>query len=80
MPYFEIDSGIDVDPDEYIDSCSRREILELKKLVQRIEDSTLDGVGIREDEFREAIVQLQLNYYRLSEDDIDEIIKISNKL
>jgi hypothetical protein len=74
MPEFE--TYVDVDVDEFISACSKREIKELIEIL--IEDGHISkssiitantNVGVLESDFLEKMGKLQEKYYRLSQED-----------
>ncbi len=74
MPKFE--TYVDVDVDEFISACSKREIKELIEIL--IEDGHISkssiitantNVGVLESDFLEKMGKLQEKYYRLSQED-----------
>ena len=74
MPKFE--TYVDVDVDEFISACSKREIKELIEIL--IEDGHISkssiitantNVGVLESDFLEKMGKLEEKYYRLSQED-----------
>ena len=74
MPEFE--TYVDVDVDDFISACSKREIKELIEIL--IEDGHISkssiitantNVGVLESDFLEKMGKLQEKYYRLSQED-----------
>ncbi len=74
MPEF--DTYVDVDIDDFVSACSKREIKELIDIL--IEDGHIskssiisadENVGVLETDFLEKMGKLQEKYYRLSQED-----------
>ena len=74
MPEF--DTYVDVDIDDFVSACSKREIKELIDIL--IEDGHIskssiisadENVGALETDFLEKMGKLQEKYYRLSQED-----------
>jgi hypothetical protein len=74
MPEF--DTYVDVDVDEFLSACSKREITELIDAL--IEDGHIpesaskkvnDNIGVLESQFIEKMDGLKEKYYRLSQED-----------
>jgi hypothetical protein len=85
MPYFSTD--IDVDPDEFVSFCNKREI---KKLIDTlVEDGHLPDIvtsqgskgklGYYESEFIENLSKLGGRYYQLSKEDEELLENIFKK-
>jgi len=87
MPYF-TPEDLDVDPWEFIQSCSQKEIKEvlealadeghLPQSVLLTNSSTLPSLN--EEMFREALDKINQNYVRLSNEEEELIMKIANRL
>jgi len=85
MPEFE--SYVDVDVDEFVSSCSKREIKELIECL--VEDGHLeknqfikqpdDKKGVLEEEFLNKLEVLSTKYYSMSEEEVDMIDNLYNK-
>jgi|688.fasta_scaffold781357_3 hypothetical protein len=85
MPEFE--SYVDVDVDEFVSSCSKREIKELIECL--VEDGHLeknqfikqpnDKKGVFEEEFLNKLEVLSTKYYSMSEEEVDMIDNLYNK-
>jgi hypothetical protein len=85
MPEFE--SYVDVDVDEFVSSCSSREIKELINAL--IEDGHLeksqfikqpdDKKGVLEEEFLNKLEVLSTKYYSMSEEELEFIDNLYNK-
>ena len=83
MPEFE--NYVEVDVDEFVSACSKRDIKELIEIL--IEDghisnssiiTTNTNVGVLESDFLEKMGKLQEKYYRLSQEDektLEELFK-----
>ena len=85
MPSFYVDD-IDIDPSEFVDSCSRNEIKELiSALVSNgyIPEVTLQDndarVSVSEQEYLDALGKLNNKWNRLSNEDTDFIINLAKK-
>jgi hypothetical protein len=85
MPYFSTE--IDIDADEFVSSCSKRDI---KNLIDAlVEDGHLPelvlsngnktNLGYHESEFIEKLTILGTKYYSLSKEDEDTLEKIFKK-
>lgn len=84
MPNLEVD--VDIEVDEFVDSCSKREIKELidylieeGHLSDEVIDNNNEKMGSLEMEFVENINKLKSKYYSLSSEDEGEIMKIFKK-
>ncbi len=84
MPYFTPDD-LDIDPDEFISSCSDKEIKKLLEILK--EDGYLLNEKIdknylhySEEEYEKALQKLSGNWNRLSNEETDLIINLSKKL
>ena len=85
MPEFE--SYVDVDVDEFVSSCSKREIKELIECL--VEDGHLeknqfvkqpdDKKGVLEEEFLNKLEVLSTKYYSMSEEEVEFIDNLYNK-
>ena len=85
MPEFE--SYVDVDVDEFVSSCSSREIKELIDCL--IEDGHLkenqfvkqsdDKRGVLEEEFLEKLTVISGKYYSMTEEELESINNLYNK-
>jgi hypothetical protein len=85
MPEFE--SYVDVDVDEFVSSCSKREIKELIECL--VEDGHLeknqfikqpdDKKGVLEEEFLNKLEVLSTKYYSMSEEELEFIDNLYNK-
>lgn len=85
MPEFE--SYVDVDVDEFVSSCSKREIKELIDCL--VEDGHLeknrlvvqpeDKKGVLEEEFLGKLELLSTKYYSMSEEEVNMIDELYNK-
>jgi len=85
MPEFE--SYVDVDVDEFVSSCSSREIKELINAL--IEDGHLeknqfikqpdDKKGVLEEEFLNKLEVLSTKYYSMSGEEVEFIDNLYNK-
>lgn len=83
MPEF--DTYVDVDVDEFVSACSKREIKELIDVLVdegHINPSTIEGndknIGVFEGVFIEKMDLLKEKYYRLSREDeniLEELFK-----
>lgn len=83
MPEF--DTYVDVDADEFVSACNKREIKELIEVL--IENGHISpsastesdkNVGVLESDFIEKIEKLKQKYYRLSREDeniLEELFK-----
>jgi hypothetical protein len=81
MPDFS--TYIDIDPYEYVEECSRRELEELIGILKQgdlWEETKTDNMNILDMEWNEVIKKLSNSRLKLSNED-EEIIKtIANKL
>ena len=85
MPEFE--SYVDVDVDEFVSSCSKREIKELIECL--VEDGHLeknqfikqpdDKKGVLEEEFLNKLEVLSTKYYSMSTEEVEFIDNLYNK-
>ena len=85
MPEFE--SYVDVDVDEFVSSCSKREIKELIECL--VEDGHLeknqfvkqpdDKKGVLEEEFLNKLEVLSTKYYSMSGEEVEFIDNLYNK-
>jgi hypothetical protein len=87
MPYFYSEAELDIDVDEFVDSCSN---LEIKELILKLKkrgylDSSNGIVTDTEDRnlgqifYDQALSKLQNSYYQLSNEDIETIAAIAKK-
>ena len=78
MPYFETNPDeIEVDVDDFLSACSDSE---KKELIQALrEDGYLDE-GEDDNDFDIAVRKLLGNSWRLSKEDEETILKITNKI
>jgi hypothetical protein len=79
MPYFETTPDeIEIEVDDFLSACSDSEI---KELVQALkDDGHLTDGGRDGDDFDAAVEKLIGNSWRLSKEDEETILKISNKI
>jgi len=78
MPYFETTPDeIEVDVDDFLSACSDSE---KKELVQALKDDGYFNEGDLDNEFDIALRKLVGNSWRLSKEDEETILKISNKI
>jgi hypothetical protein len=83
MPDFTTE--IDIDPREFVDSCSRREIKDLIEYLvdeNHLPESVIEGngkLGRMESEFIEKLDLLKEKYYSLSAEEEELIEKIFKK-
>jgi len=85
MPYFQTEAEVDVEVDEFVSSCSSREIKELIGILQ--EDGHLSNFQvipeekrtIMDDEWLSCLEKLSMIRLTMSEEDIQTIKQISNK-
>jgi hypothetical protein len=85
MPEFE--SYVDVDVDEFVSSCSKREIKELIDCL--IEDGHLEKnelikqpeqkMGVLEEEFLTKLHSLSSKYYSMTQEELDLVDNLYNK-
>jgi hypothetical protein len=81
MPDFS--TYIDIDPYEYVEECSRRELQELIGILKQgdlWEETKTDNMNILDMEWNETIKKLANGRVQLSNEDEDIIRKIANKL
>jgi hypothetical protein len=81
MPDFS--TYIDIDPYEYVEECSRRELQELIGILKQgdlWEETKTDNMNILDMEWNETIKKLANGRIQLSNEDEDIIRKIANKL
>lgn len=81
MPDFS--TYIDIDPYEYVEECSRRELQELIGILKQgdlWEETKTDNMNILDMEWNETIKKLANGRVQLSNEDEDMIRKIANKL
>ncbi len=89
MPSFYVDD-IDIDPDDYVSSCSSSEINELiEELEDELEErgyiKTKQGVDSKppsanEVRFLEAVQKIKLNYLNLTLEEEAYIIELANRI
>ncbi len=86
MPYFTPDD-FDIDPFEFVDSCSKQEIKQLIEAL--IDDGHLAGnvlqksttqISLNEEMFLEALDKISDRYVSLTSEEEELIIKIANRL
>ncbi len=78
MPYFETNPDeIEVDVDDFLSACSDSEI---KELVQALKDDGHLDEGELDNDFDIAVRKLAGNSWRLSKEDEETILRISNKI
>jgi hypothetical protein len=86
MPYFTTDAEIDIDVDEFLSACSKRELKELIKALK--EDGYINShtgedikpISVMEEKFINDANKLMYNYHRLTQTEIDIIESISKRL
>lgn len=81
MPDFS--TYIDIDPYEYVDKCSRRELEELIGILKQgdlWEETKTDNMNILDMEWNEVIKKLANSRLQLSTEDEEIIKQITNKL
>jgi hypothetical protein len=81
MPDFS--TYIDIDPYEYVEECSRRELEELIGILKQgdlWEETKTDNMNILDMEWNETIKKLANGRIQLSNEDEEIIRKIANKL
>ena len=87
MPYFSSEAEISIDLDEYVLSCSSREIKELIEVLKeegRLDPSRYsdggDGIaGFSESEFEEALKKIKGKWNMLSQEEEQIILKIASR-
>jgi len=85
MPYFYTEAEVDVDIDEFLTTCNKREIEELIDALE--EDGYLTGykrpstVGgsLIEDEFQDIINKLKDSYLQMEVEDVETLKNIAKK-
>ncbi len=78
MPYFETTPDeIEVDVDDFLSACSDSEI---KELIQALKDDGHLDEGEDDNDFDIALRKLVGNSWRLSKEDEETILRITNKL
>jgi len=87
MPYFYSEAEVDVDVDEFVSSCSSREIKELidclkedghlEDYIEELKES--DSSSLIESEFTEMVFKLKDLYLQISNDDLQAIKNVVNK-
>jgi hypothetical protein len=78
MPYFETTPDeIEIEVDDFLSACSDSE---KKELVQALKDDGYFNEGDLDNEFDIALRKLVGNSWRLSKEDEETILKISNKI
>jgi replication initiation and membrane attachment protein DnaB len=78
MPYFETNPDeIEVDVDDFLSACSDSEI---KELVQALKDDGHLDEGEDNNDFDIALRKLAGNGWRLTKEDEETILRISNKI
>jgi len=81
MPDFS--TYIDIDPYDYVEECSKRELQELIGILKQgdlWEETKVDNMNILDMEWNETIKKLANGRIQLSNEDEDIIRKIANKL
>ena len=81
MPDFS--TYIDIDPYEYVEECSRRELQELIGILKQgdlWEETKTDNMNILDMEWNEVIKKLANSRLQLSTEDEEIIKQIANKL
>jgi hypothetical protein len=82
MAYIYTEVEVDIDVDDFVDSCSRRE---KKQLVKKLkegdlwEDTTSENLSLMELEWKETLTKLSNARLRLSNEEEAFIKKIANK-
>ena len=81
---YNIEADVDIDPIEFIESCSNRDITKIIKYLVKnkyISDESYEDSkkGIWENDFIEKLNSLKTKYYNLSKDEIEIINTICNK-
>jgi len=82
MANFELCSDIDIDPSEYIDSCSTSELRELVDILKEEYPELFyvkDNQNLNDKMFSELLSKLSKNRLFLSNEEIEFITKIANK-
>jgi len=81
---YNIEADVDIDPSEFIESCSDKEIDKIIKYLAKnkyISDENFEEskMGIWESEFIEQLNIIKKNYYNLSKDNLNTIEEIYTK-
>jgi hypothetical protein len=82
MPYIYTEVEVDIDVDDFVDSCSRREKEQLVKKLKEgdlWEDTTSENLSLMELEWKETLTKLSNARLRLSNEEEAFIKKIANK-
>ena len=82
MPYIYTEVEVDIDVDDFVDSCSRREKEQLIKKLKEgdlWEDTTSENLSLMELEWKETLTKLSNARLRLSNEEEAFIKKIANK-
>jgi len=85
MPTFYIDE-MDIDPDDFVNACNKREIEELIKAL--IEDGHINdpyvkrknNVSMNEESFNECLDKISTNYLQLTQEEEEVIRNIAKRL
>ena len=86
MPYFESECEIDIEVDEFINSCSSREIKEMIEILK--EDGHLSNAlpiipeskrSLMDDEWFDVLETLSIKRLTMDSEDIETIKKIAKK-
>lgn len=86
MPDFSVDD-LDIDPDEYLDACSTREIKEVIEWLvtnDHISKSSIGGDGndnlnVNEEIFQESVIAISKSRLSLSIEEEEYIVKLGEK-
>jgi hypothetical protein len=82
MAYIYTEVEVDIDVDDFVDSCSRREKEQLVKKLKEgdlWEDTTSENLSLMELEWKETLTKLSNARLRLSNEEEAFIKKIANK-
>ena len=82
MPYIFTEIEVDVDVDDFLESCSRREKEQLVKKLKEgdlWEDTKSDNLSLMELEWNETLTKLSNARLRITNEEEEIIKKIANK-
>lgn len=85
MPNFDVETDIDIDIDDFVDACSKAEIIALIEYLEdeghiskRFETNSIDKT-FSENDFEEKLTKIAANRFLLSDEEFQLIEKIANR-
>jgi hypothetical protein len=86
MPNFDVETDIDIDIEEFVDACNKREIDELIDYLVECEylpptmlSEVISSKTFSEKDFEEKLSKITNNRFLLSDEELELIEKIANR-